>query len=79
MIRPYLVAALLAAVPVAAPAQTAPRRTVLAIGALWSLRLAWLQLADLPGRTRRGAALLAFGCALAVIVGAWSLLLFYWT
>jgi hypothetical protein len=54
------------------------RALVLATGALWSLRLAWLQL---QGRTpvARAAATGAFAIAVAAIVGAWSLLFFHWT
>jgi polyferredoxin len=55
------------------------RAAVLAIGALWSLRLAWLQLADVERPARRVAATFAFGCAVAAIAGAWSLLFFHWS
>jgi hypothetical protein len=55
------------------------RAGVLAFGALWSLRLAWLQLSDLRRMTLRAAALAAFACAATIVVGAWSLLFFRWT
>ncbi|HQU51123.1 MAG TPA: 4Fe-4S binding protein [Casimicrobiaceae bacterium] len=54
------------------------RVLVLAAGAAWSLRLAWLQLADAPDRGARVRALLAFACAVAVVVAAWALLFFGW-
>jgi polyferredoxin len=54
------------------------RAVVLAIGALWSVRLAWLQLAD-RAPAARVAALAAFAVAVATIVGAWSLLFFRWS
>ncbi|MEO8847098.1 MAG: 4Fe-4S binding protein [Casimicrobiaceae bacterium] len=54
------------------------RASVLAIGAAWSLRLAWLQLADLPRITQRLASVIAFAVAVAIVVGAWSLLFFHW-
>ncbi len=55
------------------------RAGVLAFGALWSLRLAWLQLSDLRRMTLRVVALAAFACAVTIVVGAWSLLFFRWT
>jgi len=54
------------------------RAIVLAIGALWSLRLAWLQLRD-RAPVSRVAATVAFAIAVAAIVGAWSLLFFHWS
>lgn len=54
------------------------RALVLAAGAAWSLRLAWLQLADAPDRAARVRAFAAFACAVAAIVAAWALLFFRW-
>ncbi|MBS0321271.1 MAG: 4Fe-4S binding protein [Proteobacteria bacterium] len=56
----------------------AARAAVLALGALWSLRLAWLQLADVRGPGARVTGLAAFAVAVAIVVGAWSLLFFRW-
>ncbi|MEO6927875.1 MAG: 4Fe-4S binding protein, partial [Casimicrobiaceae bacterium] len=53
------------------------RAIVLAIGAAWSLRLAWLQLADLRIAQRLMSAI-AFAVAVAIVVGAWSLLFLHW-
>ena len=54
------------------------RALVLPTGALWSLRLAWLQLPDCAPPARV-AATAAFAIAVAAIVGAWSLLFFRWS
>jgi polyferredoxin len=63
---------------VATGAMPALRALVLATGALWSLRLAWLQLRD-RAPAARVAATAAFAIAVAAIVGAWSLLFFRWS
>ncbi len=55
------------------------RAIVLAIGVGWSLRLAWLQLADLPRASSRRTSLAAFACAVACVAGAWGLLFFHWS
>ncbi len=57
----------------------AARAAVLAIGVLWSLRLAWLQLADAGPLPRRCVAIAAFAVALAAVAGAWALLFFRWS
>jgi len=57
----------------------AARALVLASGAAWSLRLAWLQLDDAPDRAARVRAFAAFACAVAAVVAAWSLLFFRWS
>lgn len=62
----------LAAVP-------ALRALILAAGAAWSLRLAWLQLADATDRAARVRGLAAFACAVAAVVAAWALLFFRWS
>jgi polyferredoxin len=54
------------------------RAAVLALGAAWSLRLAWRQLADVRSVSRRVGALAAFACGVAIVVGAWGLLFFHW-
>lgn len=54
------------------------RALVLAAGAAWSLRLAWLQLGDAPDRAARVRAFAAFACAVAAVVAAWSILFFRW-
>jgi polyferredoxin len=55
------------------------RALVLGAGAVWSLTLAWRQLADVARPAARVGALGAFACAVATIVGAWGLLFFHWT
>jgi polyferredoxin len=55
------------------------RAVVLALGAVWSLRLAWLQLADVASANERSWRLVAFGCGVAALVGAWALLFFRWS
>ncbi len=55
------------------------RAAVLAAGAAWSLRLAWVQLADVAGRAARGRAFAACAFAVGVVVAAWALLFFGWS
>ena len=55
------------------------RAIVLAIGVAWSLRLAWLQLADLPRTASRWMSLAAFAAALACVAGGWAILFFHWS
>ncbi len=57
----------------------AVRALVLAIGALWSLWLAWRQLGDAPNAPARWTGLLSFAVGVGVVVAGWSLLLFRWT
>jgi polyferredoxin len=54
------------------------RAIVLAVGAAWSLQLAWRQLAGVDGLAARLRALAAFSCGVAVVVAAWALLFFRW-
>jgi hypothetical protein len=64
----------------ALPIGTVPkvRAAVLAIGAAWSLWLAWRQLGDVAGARARMGALASFACGVALIVGAWATLFFRW-
>ncbi len=55
------------------------RALVLAAGAAWSLKLAWLQLADAPDPGARWRAMAAFASAVGVVVAAWALLFFHWS
>ncbi len=55
------------------------RAVVLTIGAAWSLRLAWRQLADVGSMPARALSLAAFACGVACVAGAWGLLFFHWT
>lgn len=60
------------------PALRELRSLVIALGAAWSLRLAWLQLADAASRVRRASAMALFAIAIASIVTAWGLLYLRW-
>lgn len=55
------------------------RALVLTFGTLWSLRLAWQQMADVESMRARVAALAAFACATAVVAGGWAILFFHWS
>ena len=61
------------------PALRGLRACVIAGGALWSVRLAWLQLADAFGSARRVVGVALFAGAVVLIAGAWALLYFRWT
>jgi len=60
------------------PALRELRSLVIALGAAWSLRLAWLQLADVASQVRRASAVALFAIAIASIVTAWGLLYLRW-
>jgi polyferredoxin len=53
------------------------RAAALALGAAWSIRLAWRQSADIAG-ARRVAATGAFGVAVAAVLASWVLLYVAW-
>ena len=57
----------------------AARALVLAVGAIWSLWLAWRMLAPAPSLARRLGAVACIALAVASIVAAWSLLFFGWS
>jgi polyferredoxin len=54
------------------------RAAVVAIGALWSVRLAWRQTAGLESATRRLASVGAFSAGVAAVVASWALLYVVW-
>jgi hypothetical protein len=54
------------------------RALVLAVGSLWSLRLAWQLLGGAGNPVRRLGGLLAFAAAVGIVVGAWGILFFGW-
>lgn len=54
------------------------RAAVLTAGSVWSIWLAWQQLAGAASTFRRIGGLLAFAVAVGVVAFAWGMLLFGW-